>query len=173
MNICYMTKIAIFSLAREEDDSLRQSARIIGRQIAGNNCILVTGDCSGLVQRVALEVHSKRGVVVGLSATTSKRNHLEKKYRTFPPSFFTGPERARQRELVAGRVDAAIFLSDKTDLNDEPFCLKSRLTDFVVTGILVTPDADSSLFGEVELQHRVMIVESDPVKLVQLVFKHL
>ena len=176
MNYSLMPKIAIISLVNEIDDGLRESAKIIGRQIARNNGVVVTRGCPGLEHWVALGAKEEGGLSIGFSQASNKREHLEYKYPISPyVMFFTGPERSVQRDIMANSANAGIYFVGKSLFtNDDVLGFNSnKLCGFDVTAFLITQESNTDIIRALEIQHRITIIENDPVRLVQLIFKDL
>lgn len=91
-----------------------QKARRLGQAIAGNDCVLVTGACTGLPYEAALAAKDSDGIVIGVSPAGSEREHREKygyplngfDFIAYPGSGYKG------RNIITVRsCDIAIFIS--------------------------------------------------------------
>jgi len=178
MNYCDMPLIAIISLADEVDDQFRESARTIGWQIARNHGIVITYGSSDLSHCAVLGAHSERGLAIGFSSAGNRKEHQERKLHDRPfVLLFVGQERSRQKEIITASAHAGIYLAGKEkSVDNEIFSLYSNKPYlFDVTGFLVVPDSDFdlSIFNKKELQNKVVLIEHDPVKLAQLIFRKL
>lgn len=57
--------------------NLVKSARIIGKEIAKNDCILVTGGCMGVANIAAKAAAEEKGIVLGYSPAKNLKEHIE------------------------------------------------------------------------------------------------
>ena len=78
--------------SRELPEELKRGAEIIGKEIAKNGCILVTGACMGVADVAAKSASKQKGLVFGYSPAKNLREHLE------PPTSYPYP--AKNTELI-------------------------------------------------------------------------
>lgn len=181
-----MFKIGVFgSASGEEADELniKESAREIGRQIAKNGIIMITGACSGLPHEAARGAREQKNtaLIVGISPAMNKKEHVEKyHYPTDPFSalIYTGMER-KGRNLVSVRsCDAAIFISGRIGtLNEFTIAFDEAPEGFII-GILDGSGGLSSEFTKLVEKSgkssRASIIKlADPVRLVNSIFDEL
>ena len=169
MNYGLMRKIAIFSLVYQFDDVAKELAVSIGRQIARNNGVPI-GFCSGLEHWVAMGAREEGGLSIGFSLEANKTKQLEK-FSTYPGIWlYNGPERSRLRKTMEASANAAIFLAGY-EVNS--YLALQKKCQFEVSGILALAEKDLGIFREIEVEHRILVIEHDPVQLVQKIFKYL
>jgi uncharacterized protein (TIGR00725 family) len=60
-----------------EGDTLRQAAEQLGRAVAANNAILLTGATTGLVRLAGLAAHKAGAFHIGISPAENEREHIE------------------------------------------------------------------------------------------------
>jgi len=72
-------KIAVSGAADGDfDESIKELARDVGRQIALHHFILLTGATTGIPQFAAEGAKQEKGMVIGFSPASSKREHMNK-----------------------------------------------------------------------------------------------
>ncbi|HBH45778.1 MAG: hypothetical protein A2445_01365 [Candidatus Jacksonbacteria bacterium RIFOXYC2_FULL_44_29] len=82
-------KIGVYGSAIEVmDDEIKEKARLIGRTIAENKAILVTGGCPGLPYEAVLGASEKNGRCVAFSSAIDLAGHKQANYPTLGFSDF-------------------------------------------------------------------------------------
>ena len=101
--------------SRELSDILIKSAKIIGRKIAKEDCILVTGACMGIPHITAQSALKEGGLVIGYSPAKNIREHIEPPISyPKPPEglipIFTGYDKVGRNVLSIRECDGIIFI---------------------------------------------------------------
>lgn len=182
-------KIGVFgSAAGEMSDEIKAKARVIGREIAKNNCILVTGACHGLPFEAVLGAQEAHGQSVGFSPAIDLASHQEQNSPTigftnfvFVPKnyeYADNPQACHKYRNVASvaAVDAAIIISGRIGTMNE-FTIAYDLGK--VIGILegsggISDRAIKIMLDDINKETGATVIfESDPVQLVKLLLQHL
>lgn len=83
-------KIGIIGKAgrsKELPEILIKNAKIVGKEVAQKDCILVTGSCMGVANIAAKAAAEKKGIVLGYSPSSNLKEHIE------PPISYPKPAR--------------------------------------------------------------------------------
>lgn len=75
------------------DAEVAERARELGREIAGHDCVLITGACPGLPHEAVLGAKAVGGLVIGVSPALSLDEHIERyhsPYEEYDVLVFTG-----------------------------------------------------------------------------------
>jgi len=151
----------------------------VGKEIAKQDCILVTGACYGLPHDAAIGTKSKNGFVLGVSPAFSLESHI-KRYKSPDDEFydvmiFTGMG-LMERDIVNIRTsDAVIIIGGGIGTLNE-FTVAFDEGRFI--GVLTETDGISDHIPDIvkkchrELDDRV-IFDNNPERLVKKVIKKL
>ena len=95
---------------------IKKSAEIIGKEIAQQNCVLITGACMGVANFAAKAASEKNGLVLAYSPAKNLKEHLEPPISyPFPAQntelIFTGHGKVGRNVLSITSCDAVIFIN--------------------------------------------------------------
>lgn len=97
----------------KQSDEVVKKAHAIGKMIAENNCILVTGACPGVPYEASLSAKQHGGFTVGFSPACNMKEHASQ-YK-YPDDFdflvFTGFGKKGRNVVSIRTCDAVIFIS--------------------------------------------------------------
>lgn len=150
-----------------------ESAKEVGRQIAKQNAVLVTGATTGIPFWAAVGAKKAGGIVIGLSPAASEKSHL-KKYR-LPTDYhdliiYTGFEYSGRNLLLTRSADAVIVACGRMGTLNE---FTIAFEDKKPVGILTQSGGTADMIkGIVEKSYRgpgKIVYDSDPEKLVKKV----
>ncbi len=177
-------KIGVYGSAKDESTNVIETAREIGRLLAENNCILVTGGCTGIPYEAIVSAKKYNGLTVGISPASTLQEHKEKfgfPTENFDLLVFTGFG-GKGRNVVSVRTcDAAIFISGGSGTLNE---FTIAYDEGKVCGILLGTGGMTSIVEGLEknviggrespLKRRPdVLYESDPKKLIEKILKTL
>ena len=175
-------KIGVFgSAAGTNVESLKPLARKIGEEIAGRGGILLTGACPGLPYEAALGAVEKGGMVIGFSPAIGLEEHINMyKYPVEPHVLiFTGLGKKGRNIISSHTCDAGIYISGRSGTMNEFTILYDDGEAGNVIGFLkgsggVVDEYLTNFVKTTEKPSQVkIIIEEDPVKLVEKVFEGL
>ena len=165
-----------------EGESLEQKnlAKVIGEEIASQECILVTGSGTGLPHEAALAAAAKGGTCLGFSPAMNLVDHIEKYKFPVEPYIlvFTGMEK-KGRNLVSIRsCDGVIFVGGRIGTLNEFTIAFDEADEKKVIGILEGSGGFSdklfTLVAESGKKTKAIIIkERDPIQLVKKVVETL
>ncbi|MBI4966064.1 MAG: LOG family protein [Desulfomonile tiedjei] len=174
-------KVAVLGSADVAEDSAQgRRAFIVGREVASRKGVLLTGGCGGLPHAAALGARAAAGITVAISPAMNREEHVAK-YRYPVDSdiiLFTGMERKGRNVILVRSADAAVFAGGGMGTLNEFTIAFDELGPTCAIGVLEHSDGISDeLAGLATLVGRSpaapLIVESDPEKLVEMLFSHL
>lgn len=101
--------------SRELPDVLIRNSKIIGKEIAGNGCILITGACMGVPDIAAKAAAKEGGLVLGYSPAKDLKGHIEPPLSYPRPAekeipIFTGYGKVSRNVLSVSECDGVIFI---------------------------------------------------------------
>ncbi|MEA1963144.1 MAG: hypothetical protein U9M94_02790 [Patescibacteria group bacterium] len=181
MNFWEKNKIGVFgSAGGSEMDSCKESARVIGREVAHANGIICTGACPGLPHEAALGANENDGIVLGFSPGLNMNDHINNHKFSATPYIltFTGMEKKGRNLICTRTCDAGIFISGRWGTMNE-FTLMCDEGDDKVIGLLAGSGGfvDGKIIpalNETEKQSKaVIVINDDPIALVKEIFQHL
>jgi len=147
----------------------KEKAEMIGRLIAQNNMILVTGATTGIPFWSAKGAKEAGGMVIGLSPASSKEAHI-KTYH-LPVDYhdliiYTGFDYSGRNLLLTRAADAVITIYGRIGtLNEFTIAFEDQKPQGVLTGVGGTSDM---IEGILQKAHRGMgkaVFDSDPESL--------
>lgn len=174
-------KIGVYGSGKAEDENVIEKAKKIGRAIAENDCILITGACAGIPYEATKSAKEHNGFTVGVSPASTMQEHKEK--FGFPTEHFdliilTGFGKKGRNVVSVLTCDAAIFISggsgslnEFTIAYDEGKVCGILLGTGGMTGIV--EDLEKNVIGGRKKGAGTVIYESDPEKLVRQIIKTL
>lgn len=157
-------------------EELLRKAREIGREIAKNDCILITGGCMGTPHEAAIGAGKEGGIILGFSPAATLKEHLEPPISYPLPTknsifIFTGFGKEARNVLAIRTCDAVIFIAGRSGTLNE-FSLAYQLGK--VIGLLIGTGGITEKFPEIAnwIQKdtgALIISDSDPQNLVKKV----
>ncbi len=170
-------KIAVCGLGsgHYKKDILRKSY-IIGREIARNKCILITGGCYGYPYEASKGVLEQRGVSIAISPAKNIEEH-SKKYnyptKNFTKFEFTGLGVPGRNLPLVKNSDGVIIIGGKSGTLVE---LAIALHDYKPIGVLKDSGGVTDLIPKIaeackKVKKTKIIYESNPKKLVNKLIK--
>ncbi len=101
--------------SRKLSEKIIKSAEIVGKEIAKENCILVTGACMGVPEVASAAASKQKGLILGYSPARNLKEHLEPPISYPRPSeneelIFTGQGKIGRNVLAITEADGAIFI---------------------------------------------------------------
>lgn len=148
-----------------------EKAKEVGREIARNNGVLVTGATSGIPYWAAIGAKEEGGISIGLSPAASEKAHI-KKYR-LPTDYFdliiyTGFEYSGRNLLMTRSADAVIIICGRMGTLNE---FTIAYEDHKPIGILTETGGMADMIKEIVAKsHRKdakVIYDSDPKSLIE------
>lgn len=147
----------------------------VGRQIAKQGAVLVTGATSGIPFWAAKGAKEAGGISIGLSPAVSEFAHV-KTYR-LPTDYFdliiyTGFDYAGRNLLLTRSSDAVITICGRMgSLNEFTIAFEDRKPQGVLTGSGGTADSIEEIVAKMHRGPGNIVYESDPEKLVRKVLQ--
>lgn len=159
-------------------DDLAEKAREIGREVARNNCILVTGSCMGVPHEAVLGASEQGGTILGFSPVSNIQEHTEPPLSyPKPPKgmvlIYTALGREGRTPVLIRNCDAVIFVRGSVGTLIE-FTLAYHMGKAVglLEGTGRVTEKIPEIFDYVGKDTgTVLISDSDPKNLVEKVIK--
>lgn len=155
--------------------NIKEIAKEIGREIARQNCILVTGATTGVPFYAAMGTKEMGGVSIGFSPAVSEKEHT--KVYKLPTDFFdlmiyTGFDYAGRNLLMTRAADAVIVACGRMGtMNEFTIAFEDRKPIGVLEGSGGTADIIKILIRKPHRPGEKIIHETDPKILVQKLIK--
>lgn len=159
---------------------LLEKAREIGRQIARNGCILITGACMGTPHEAAIGVGEEGGISIGISPSANLKEHTgaPMSYPTPPKNMvhiYTGFGREGRNVVAIRSCDAVIFIAGHSGTLNE-FSIAYQLGKAI--GVLEGSGGISEKIPELmdfikKETGAVLVRDSNPKNLVKKVIKEI
>jgi uncharacterized protein (TIGR00725 family) len=159
---------------------LLDKARLLGEEIAKQNCVLVTGACMGIPQAAAEGADAARGLIIGFSPAAELKQHLEPPISYPYPiknSFlvFSGMGKEGRNVLSIQNCDGVIFAGGRAGTLME-FSTAYHMGKVlgVLQGIEGIGEEIINVFNWLKSRKdtgSVLVVDSDPKKLVKRVLE--
>ena len=170
-------KIAV-SGAAETDHccaDIKKLSREVGREIARQGCILITGATTGAPYFSAQGCKEKKGVSIGFSPAASEKAH-KKAYRLPSDQFdvivYTGFDYSGRNLLMTRAADGVIICCGRMGtLNEFTIAYEDKKPIGVLTGSGGTADIIKDLLSSPHRKAAKVIYDSDPKKLVKELIK--
>jgi len=175
-------KIAVFgSAGGEEVKRLEEIAWIIGKQIALNEGILITGGCPGIPYAAARGADNYDGLVIGFSPGGNLTEHTQRYKFPWGPHVLalTNFGKKGRNVVSTNTADAGIYICGRTGSTNEFTDLFDEADNYKVIALLQGSggDVDAYMIPRCDKKEKptkaIVIIERDPVKLVQQVFEEL
>ncbi|MFC1700972.1 hypothetical protein ACFLZ0_02445 [Patescibacteria group bacterium] len=150
-------------------------AKEVGKQIAKNDAILVTGATSGIPFWSAVGAKKQGGIVIGFSPAASEKSHL-KTYH-LPTDYhdlvvYTGFEYSGRNLLLTRAADAIIVICGRLGtLNEFTIAFEDKKPIGVLTQSGGTADMIKDIVDKSHRGPGNIVYESEPEKLINKVIK--
>ena len=150
-------------------------AEAVGRAIAKNNCVIVTGATTGIPLAAAKGAKEAGGISIGLSPAFSERDHLHR-YK-LPLEYmdlvvYTGFEYAGRNLLLTRAADGVIIVCGRIGTLNE---FTIAFEDDKPVGVLVksggTADMIKEIIAKAHKGKGKVVYDSDPERLVKRLLK--
>ena len=132
-------KIAIIGSGRDHkiNSEIAEKAKEIGREIARNNAIVVTGGCTGYPYAAVKGASELKGKSLAISPAANKEEHIER--YSFPADFseitYTGLGIPLRNKEVVDNSDAVVIIGGEIGtLNEFTFAVYGKKTIGVLIG---------------------------------------
>lgn len=175
-----MFKIGVMGSAwGKQSDEVLEKASALGKAIAKNGCILITGACPGVPYEASQSAKLNGGFTVGFSPASSMKEHVsEYKYpNDFDFLVFTGFGKKGRNVVSIRTCDAVIFISGGSGTLNE---FTIAYDEEKICGILTQTGGITEMIKELEekcLSGRKacgkVIYDSDPEMLVEKIIQEL
>ncbi len=154
---------------------IKEMAKEIGREIARQGCILITGATTGVPYYAAIGAKEEGGVSIGFSPAVSEKEH-RKVYRLpldyFDVMVYTGFDYAGRNLLMTRASDALIVGCGRMGtMNEFTIAFEDRKPIGVLEGSGGTADIIKILIRKPHRKGEKIIHETDPKRLVQKLVK--
>ena len=106
-------KIGVMGSALHEPDAI-EKAKVVGKLIAKNNCVIVTGGSTGLPYEAVKSAKQNGGLTIGISPGINLEEHKKYGFPTdnFDILIFTGFEKKGRNVISIRSCDAVIFIGE-------------------------------------------------------------
>ena len=168
-------KIGVMGSARESEDSeTGRKAFIIGRQIADNGGILLTGGCPGLPHSAVLGARESGGMTIAISPAMNLLSHSQD--FGYPVDsetiIFTGMGNKGRNVILVRSCDACIFVAGGMGTLNEFTIAFDDLSNDNVMGILTGAGGLSDKYMEIiqktgKTTKATIVSDADPYSLVK------
>jgi len=174
-------KIAVLGSASVPSDSIDgRQAYIVGRLIATEGCILLTGGCTGLPHAAVNGAASAGGLAVAISPARNVRDH-ESVYRYPLDSsviLFTGMGTKGRNIILIRSADACIFLRGGMGTLNEFTIAFNDMDTASAIGVLagaggLTNEIPTLVSLEPRTPRAHLIIDSDPQSILYEILLHL
>jgi len=171
-------KIGVMGSGEIENENQKNLAQLIGKTIAAQGCILITGSDPGLPHEAALAAAAEGGICLGFSPAINLKEHLEKYKFPVEPYIliFTGMEKKGRNLISIRSCDGVIFIGGRMGTLNEFTIVYDEADERKVIGILEGSGGFSdklfALAKESGKKSKAIIIrEKDPIKLVNRVIQ--
>jgi uncharacterized protein (TIGR00725 family) len=170
-------KIAVSGAARISHccRNIKEISREIGREIARQKCVLVTGATTGVPYFSALGCKEEKGFSVGFSPATSERAHL-KTYKLpvapFDVMVYTGADYTGRNLIMTKAADGVIIICGRMGtLHEFVTAFEIKKPTGVLEGTGGTADKIRQIVKGPSRVIKRVIYEREPKKLVKKLIK--
>lgn len=154
-------------------NELLLKAREIGKEIAKNGCVLVTGACMGIPQEATIGAAEEGGLIFGFSPATNIKEHLDPPLSYPAPVgsaylIFTGFGHEGRNVLSLRNCDAVIFIAGSAGTLTE-FALTYHMGKIIgiLEGTGGIADKTSEIVRDIDRNTgAVLIADKDPKNLI-------
>lgn len=167
-------KIAVSGAADGEVvEQAKDLALKVGHEIAVQNCILLTGATTGIPQYAAVGASKAKGVVIGFSPATSRKEHLNKYHLPVDHHdiiFYSSFGYAHRNSLLTTMSDAVIVISGRIGtLNEFTTTFEEKKIIGVLLGSGGIADEIPNIIEVANRGKGRIIYDTDPTRLVERV----
>jgi uncharacterized protein (TIGR00725 family) len=170
-------KIAVSGAARVKHccKNIKQISKEVGREVARQKCVLVTGGTTGVPYFAALGCKEKKGFSVGFSPATSEAAHL-KTYKLpvdpFDVMIYTGADYTGRNLIMTKAADAVIIVCGRMGtLHEFVTAFEIKKPIGVLEGTGGTADKIRQIVKGPSRVTKMVIYEREPKKLVKKIIK--
>jgi hypothetical protein len=154
---------------------VKELSREIGREIARQGCVLVTGATTGCPHHASEGLDEIGGISIGFSPAASELSHI-KTYRlplkTYDVMVYTGFDYSGRNLLMTRAADAVIIICGRMGtLNEFTIAYEDGKPIGVLEGTGGTADLIRGLLDKPHRKGAPVIYDKDPKKLVQRLVK--
>jgi len=168
--------------SRQLPEKIIKSGEIVGREIAKNNCILITGACMGVPDIAARAASKKKGLILGYSPVENLKKHLEPPISyPYPPEnmelIFTGQGKVGRNVLSVTECDGILFIGGGTGtLNEFTIAYHNHKIIGILLGVEGVTEKILGMEKKLEegsgkKKSAVIVKDRDPKKLVRKVIE--
>lgn len=173
-------KIGVMGSGEGESQEQKDLAKVIGEEIAFQECILITGGCGGLPHEAALTAAAEGAICLGFSPAMNLKEHVERYKFPVEPYIlvFTGMEKKGRNIISIRSCDGVIFVGGRIGTLNEFTIAYDEAEKGKVIGILEGSGGFSDeLFRLAEKSGKpskaTIVRERNPVELVRNVVRTL
>ncbi|MDP3963407.1 MAG: hypothetical protein Q8Q39_02830 [bacterium] len=169
--ICKL-KICVSGAAETGDcaKNALENAKIIGREIARQGAVLVTGATTGAPYWSAIGAKEERGISIGLSPASTEQEHVERyglPTENFDIIIYTGFDYSGRNLLLTRSSDAVIIVCGRIGtLNEFTIAFEDHKPIGILTGSGQIADLLSQIIETAKREHVPIIFDDDPKRLV-------
>jgi uncharacterized protein (TIGR00725 family) len=153
----------------------KKLAKEVGREIARQGCILITGATTGIPNLSAIGAKEEKGFSIGFSPASTEKEHI-KSYRLPTKNFdlivYTGFDYAGRNLLMTRASDAVIVICGRTGtMNEFTVAFEDEKPIGVLEGSGGTADLIRTLLKHRYRPRTTVVYDTDPKKLVKKVIQ--
>ena len=155
--------------------SIKELSQEVGREIARQGCVLLTGATTGAPHHAARGAKEMGGMSIGFSPASSEKEHI-KTYR-LPTEYcdlivYTGFDYVGRNLILTKSADGVIILCGRTGtLNEFTIAFEDKKPIGVLTNSGGAADMVKSIVKKAHRGSGKIVYDSDPKKLVSKVIK--
>lgn len=168
-------KIGVYGSAADVKKDVIPKAREIGRQIALQGHIIVTGACSGLPYEAVKGAREVNGKSIGYSPAKDIKGHKTFGYPDAAADeiVFTGLDKKGRNVVSVESSDACVFIAGRIGtLNEFTIAYDNGKIMGVLTGTGGMTDLVKNIIGYVKKETKGKVIyESDPKKLIEKIIE--
>lgn len=173
-------KIAVLGSASIPEPSAAEKAFHIGREVARQGCILLTGACPGLPHEAVLGACAIGGITVGISPALNRDEHISA--YCYPVDsgiiLYTGMGPKGRNVVLVRSSDGCIFVAGGMGTLNEFTIAHDELGPGCALGVLSDTGGFSNEYGRLAQlsprHHSAMLaIEKDPEVLVKKLVNHM
>jgi len=175
----YKHKIAVSGAARLTPccKNIKELARILGREIVRQNCVLITGATTGVPYYSAQGANKAGGTSIGFSPASTELEH-KKVYKLpldeFDVMVYTGFDYSGRNLLMTRAADAVIIACGRMGtLNEFTIAYEDKKPIGVLLGSGGTADIIKYLTERPHKKRGPIFYDTDPKKLIKKLVKYL
>ena len=154
-------------------EQAKELAIKVGEEVALKKCVLLTGATSGIPQYAAQGASKAKGVVIGFSPATSRKEHINKYHLPIEHHdiiFYSAFGYAHRNSLLTTMSDAVIIISGRIGtLNEFTTTFEEKKIIGVLLGSGGIADEIPHIIDIANRGNGRIIYDNDPVRLVERV----